>query len=71
MSWSESQNRLLTLPRLEPDQGLLPPAPDKSQGPTLHEHAVLMCPSRAAGTLEMTWFCIGKHAVSPLSPELW
>ena len=27
-----------------------------------------MCPSLAAGTLEMTWFCIGKHVVSPISP---
>ena len=40
---------------------------ERSQGPTLHEHVVSR-PSLAAETLEMTWFCIGKHVVSPISP---
>ena len=65
MSWSESQNKLLTEPRVKPSSRS--PSPSSStrqvQDLTFHEHVV----SLAAGTLEMTWSCIGNKQ-SPLSP---
>ena len=65
MSWSESQNKLLTEPRVKPSSRS--PSPSSStrqvQDLTFHEHVV----SLAAGTLEMTRSCTGNMQ-SPLSP---